>query len=400
MFDPETFQSTFLELTRKPLWAGFAPLEIPLLIWDGNRTYAFNHPNPPPPFEAEWDWYVMEGRAETIIGNSSGTLEFLPVATVMAANLETADAAAIAIHEAFHVFQGMQYPLWTTNELDALTYPLFDIDVLALRRIESRALSKALALQDLGWVRAALKARASRYAKLAEKHRIYERELERLEGSAYFVEGRARGEATTIAEEDFPASQIRARTYASGRAWIELLTRFAPQSLRDLNKEYADVLLRPVAKSAPERPLTFAILEYERERAAQDIAALQAQQAANRAEFFDGFDFLLEINSRIPLQAQGFDPMNMQILENNEMIHSRYVRLADANGSLEVLSAPSLTIGTENPMHITQIFVKLPNPPSVNRGQVLRVQHEKFKLEWKNAQLELLDRAMRITIED
>ncbi len=398
MFEPEVFYQTFLEMSKKPLWAGFAPLETPLLVWEGTRTYAFGHPNPPAPFEPEWDWHVMDGRAETIIGNSTGTLEFLPAATVMAQGLDNHTAAALAIHEAFHVYQGMQYPRWSANELEVFDYPMLDIDLLAMRRLETRALSRAIAQQDLGWVRAALKARASRFAKLEERHKRFERELERLEGSAYFVEARAKEESFELSEEDFAPEQIRFRAYRTGRAWLELLTRFAPQALKELNNEYPDNLLKPIAKTAPERPLTFSILEFERERARQDIETLKANREALRAEFFDGFGFLLEIKSQTPLQPQGFDPMNMQALEQGEVLHNRYLRLGDQLGSLEVLDAPSLTFGAANPMHINQVYVKLANAPSVNRTGDLQVQHEHFKLVWKQAKLELLDRAMRITL--
>ena len=398
MFDPDTFHTIHLEMCRKPLWAGFAPLEIPLLVWDGTRTYAFNHPNPPAPFEPEWDWYVMEGRAETIIGNSTGTLEFLPVATVMAQNVDSQTAAGLAIHEAFHVYQNMQYPRWNANELDLLSYPMLETDLLALRRLETRALSRAIAQQDLGWARAALKARASRFAKLEEKHRVFERELERIEGTAYFVEGRATNQALLLPEDDFAPNEIRRRAYAIGRAWIELLTRFAPQQIRELGGEYPDNLLKTVAKTAPERPLTFSILEYERERARQDIETLKQMREAKRAEFFDGYGFMLEIRSKTPLQPQGFDPTNMELLEAGELLHSRYLRLGDAKGSFELEDLPCLTFGVQNPLMITQTYVKLPNAPAVNRVADLRVHHDNFKFEWKNATLELLDRAMRITL--
>jgi hypothetical protein len=340
----------------------------------------------------------MEGRAETIVGNSTGTLEFLPVATVMAQNVDSQTAAGLAIHEAFHVYQNMQYPRWSANELDLLTYPMLDIDTLALRRLETRALSRAVAQQDLGWARAALKARASRFAKLEEKHRVLEREVERIEGSAFFVEARAMNQAFELTEDDFAPNEVRRRAYATGRAWIELLTRFAPQQIRELNNEYPDNLLKTVAKTAPERPLTFSILEFERERAKQDIEKLQQQREAKRAEFFDGYGFMLEIKSQIPLQPQGFDPMNMELLEIGEILHSRYLRLGDAQGSFQLEDLPCLTFGAQHPMMITQTYVKLPNAPAVNRVADLRVQHDNFKFEWKNASLELLDRAMRITI--
>jgi hypothetical protein len=398
VFDPEMFFQNYLKLCRQSFWAGFAPLEIPVLVWDGTRTYAFFHPNPPAPFEPEWDWFVAEGRAETVVGNSTGTLEVLPAATVMAQNLDADAASFVALHEAFHVHQQMYYPRWGANELNFLSYPMLDADALALRRLETRLLGKALETWDLGWVKAAFKARTSRFMRLSPAHQQLEREWERLEGSALFVEARASGQSPVLPAEDFPADAVRQRAYVVGRAWLELLVRFAPQAVAQLGNEYMDVLLKPVAKSAKERPITFEVLEYERERARVETENLTLERQLLRREFFEQSGFLVEIRSQKPLEPHGFDPMNLRVLESGEVLHQRFVRLGNPTGSFEVMGVPVLTFGEPHPMQIKNAYIKLPNAPSAQRLNRIQLQHENLRLEFQNAQLELLDNAMRVTV--
>ncbi|MFN3267051.1 MAG: hypothetical protein ACK41E_09455 [Deinococcales bacterium] len=398
MFDPDSFHQAYLRLCRQSFWAGFAPLEIPVLVWDGTRTYCFLHPNPPAPFEPEWDWFVAEGRVEMVVGNTTGTLEIMPVAMVLADNMDTKSTTFVALHEAFHAHQQMFYPRWGANELDFLSYPMLDADTLALRRLETRLLAKALETWDLGWVKAAFKARTSRFKRLEKKHQDLEREWERYEGSALFVEARARGQRLELPLEDFPADALRQRAYLTGRAWLELLVRFAPQSLPQLQNEYIDVLLKQSAKSAQERPITFGVLELERGRAQLEIEALKLERDRLRREFFESSSFLVEIRSQTALNPQGFDPMNLKVLENGELLHQRFLRLGDKRGSFEVLGVPTLTFGEPHPMQIKTTYIKLPSAPGASRMGKVVLQHQNLKLEFESARLELLDKAMRVTI--
>jgi hypothetical protein len=398
VFNPETFFQIYLNLCRGSFWAGFAPLEIPILLWDGKRSYVFFHPNPPEPFEPEWDWFVADGRAEAIVGNSTGTLEVLPAATVMAQNLDAQAAAYVALHEAFHVHQQMYYPRWGANELDFLTYPILDPDALALRRLETRLLAKALETWDLGWVKAAFKARSSRFMRLEERHQKLEREWERIEGSALFVEARASGQPLELPAEDFPPDAVRLRAYSIGRAWLELLVRFAPQTIPQLGSEYMDVLLKPIAKTAKERPITFSVLEFERERAKLDTENLELERQKMRRDFFEARGFLIEIRSAKPLEPRGFDPMNLKPLESGEVLHQRFLRLGNAQGSFEVMGVPILTFGDSHPMQIKNAYIKLPTAPIAHKISRIQLQHEFLKLDFQNAQLEFLDNAMRVTL--
>lgn len=91
---------------------------------------------------------VMDGRFEAITANTNAQIGNVPTGTMILdpSPDRGVDAwAAIAIHEAFHVYQGMHHTGWTGNEADLCTYPVESEPLLVLRRLDTRALAKALA---------------------------------------------------------------------------------------------------------------------------------------------------------------------------------------------------------------------------------------------------------------
>src|SRR5687768_7377814 len=112
------------------LWPGFDPLAVPLAIYDGTRTWLFRHPAPPPDFApstiSSIRSDVRDGRHPAVVANTSAGIGGTATATLLAdgatATMSPADLAAIAIHEAFHVFQRQQHPTWQANEGDLLLY--------------------------------------------------------------------------------------------------------------------------------------------------------------------------------------------------------------------------------------------------------------------------------------
>src|SRR4051812_18934041 len=69
--------SALVAMSGRPLWPGFAPLETPVAIFDGTRTYLFRHPHPPAGYVAVGgrnDVMVREGRDSAVTANSSARL--------------------------------------------------------------------------------------------------------------------------------------------------------------------------------------------------------------------------------------------------------------------------------------------------------------------------------------
>jgi hypothetical protein len=354
---------------RSALWPGFDPRRVPLAIYNGDATLLFRHPNPPPEFvslSSRQGVWAFAGRHESVTANASAELGGVRVATAMlkpSARRDVRAQAALVIHEAFHVFQRERHPDWSANELELFVYPFEDADALRLRRLETLALSRAetsRAPADAAcWASAALNLRAERYARIPSGSAAYERGTELNEGLASYVEMLAagRGHKTSLSPEDFPASEVRQRAYATGRALATLLDRFAPdwkQRLEAGDKRPLDVALAaalPARAAGRCEPAPLQLRDAS-ERARRDVAALVAKREALRRDFLARPGWKLElVVEGPPLFPQGFDPLNVERVGAREVLHTRYLKLGGGAGFIEIINRHSLTEGAgEHPL--------------------------------------------------
>jgi hypothetical protein len=345
-------------ISARTLWPGFEARKVPLEIFDGERTWLVGHPSPPEEFRpccGKRNIRVFEGRHASLRANTSITLAGIGTAT---ASLEGRSEgprrlAGLLVHEIFHVFQARRHPKWGGNEVEQLIYPSEDAEVLAERRLESAALRRALAAGKSGeaaaWAARALAARRERFARLTDTAAAYERGTEAKEGLARYVETLAAGdEGFLLPEAEFPPESVRLRSYDSGAAIALLLDRLDPAWKRRLEEKDdtpLDELLRRAA--AGREPMPFPALEEEaaRRRAAEDVRAMQARRGALRQAFLEARGWTVVVDSQAPLFPQGFDPWNVERLSESEVLHTRWIKLGNSSGSLEVLDRRCLTEG-------------------------------------------------------
>ena len=140
------------------------------------------------PRNADGGALVFVGRHPAVVGSSLIDLGGVTTATVLQG--DRPDVRAEIAHETFHVFCRVRHPAWGANEMSALTYPVEDPEVLTLRRLEAEALLRAVLESSAGWAAAAVSLRQDRFERLAESAVRYERDLERCEGLAFYVEGK------------------------------------------------------------------------------------------------------------------------------------------------------------------------------------------------------------------
>lgn len=349
-------------LVARPLWPGFDPRSLPLAVYDGRRTWLFRHPEPPPEFalsETLPQAAIYDGLHPSVRANTSVLLNGRRAATVMldpARSRTLRESAALVIHELFHAFQRERHPDWTANEADLFVYPTGDAGPLALRRLETAALRRALAAtprhEQAGWAATAVALRRERFGRMPAEAAAYERGNELQEGLARYVDGKALGEddvADSLAA-DFPADDIRSRTYAVGRALALLLDRLAPGWQRALEEGEArplEALLGAALDAAGATPVAFAASEREgaAQHAAADVAALRDERSKRREGFLalPGWQLVITAAEDAPLWPQGFDPSNVQVLGPDGVLHTRWLRLGNAAGSMEVLGRQALT---------------------------------------------------------
>jgi hypothetical protein len=339
----------------KPLWPGFEPASVSLEIFDGRRTWLVRHPRPPAefvPVPGAGGLRVFEGRHASMRANTAVEVDGVLTATASLERSETdvRTLAALLLHEAFHVFQARRHPKWGGNEGELFVYPVEDAEALALRRIESRALTLAIDAGDArrrsAWASRAVEARRSRFSRLSTGSSGYERGTESKEGLARYIQARAAGElGSPFPDAEFPPDKVRDRAYASGSAMALLLDRLDPrwkEALERRDEPLDEILARAVAGTAA------ATLPAQEEaelrlRAASDVGAWSASRAALREQFLATPGWKLVIESASPLFPQGFDPLNVERLSSDSILHTRFVKLGNAEGAVEILDKRCLT---------------------------------------------------------
>jgi hypothetical protein len=409
---PFDVMAEFERLSARPLWPGFDPRLVPVEIYDGRATYLFRHPSPPPEFKetpGRPGVRVFPGRHESVRANSNVELGGVGVATAVITpdkKLPPLKSAALLVHEAFHVFQRARHPKWTGNEVELFLYPFEDVEQLRLRRLETEALRRAVAARADGgaacWARAAVNARRTRFGLLSVGAAGYERGTELNEGLARYVEARAAGDkGDELPAGDYAPEEVRVRSYATGRTLGLLLDRLDPgwkQRLESGDARSLDELLEASlasAKRAKVCALPRGFQEAARERAKQDVETLRAKKAGWRREFFarPGWKVIVIAGEGEPLWPQNFDPLNVRSLGGGEVLHTRWLKVGNSAGTIEVLERPSLTEGRGSHPLFNGVSIitaaGLASEPEVREdGGTLVLKSEGFKAELKGARWE------------
>lgn len=352
-----SIERAFLAVAGRVHWPGFDAASIPLAIYDGQTTTLFRHPAPPQGFAPLANaalGAVMTGRHPAITANSSADIGGRGTATLMvdanAASRDVTGLAAVALHEAFHVFQREHHQEWVGNEADMFTYPVDDARRLALRRLETDALRKAqlaVSARDAScWARAFVTLRAARYDGLDSAFSNYERLTELNEGLANYIQTLANGKHTvTFPADEFAASAVRLRTYTTGSAIALLLDRVSPRWQESLEAHDQNSLDRLLAAALSRRPASAnACAHSARERdnalrvAQADSAAIATSRSARRVAFDarGGRRLVVVAADGAPLWPQGFDPLNVERV-NGGVLHARYLKLGNDAGSIELI---------------------------------------------------------------
>ncbi|HEX6737195.1 MAG TPA: hypothetical protein VF310_02875 [Vicinamibacteria bacterium] len=395
-----------------PLWPGFDPRATPLAVFDGERTWLFRHPHPPAGFVREGQGWVMAGRHPALTANTSFELAGALTAGVLLdgkAEVETTALAGTLIHEAFHAFQRQRHRDWDADEGALFSYPAGDGALLGWRRLESLALQRALGESDgAAWARAALLARRERFARLPPEAVAYERKTELKEGLAQFVEDQATGRppSSRWPAGEFAPDGIRWRGYASGQALAVLLERFDKgwQSAIETQGGTLDERLAAAlgeGATADLAPHRAAVIE----AAERDASALRASKEARRRAFLDAPGTRLEVEAAAgaPLFPHGFDPLNVVAFPDGAVLHTRFLKLGNAAGTVEVLGRAALTEAAgRHPLFEGVRRLRLTGlsaMPSVQESAgTVRVEAEGLKLELRGARVVRSPEGLRIEL--
>jgi len=348
-----------------PLWPGFEPATIPVALFDGQNTYLFNYPSQPKdflPVEGREGVFSMKGRYPAVVGNRRILINGIWVATsipqtfspVTKKRYTPGERAAVIIHEKFHVFQALHHPDWRPNDLALFDYPLDIEESLALRRTEIEALRRAASSERdedaAGWARSSLNIRRQRLAGLPARHAIYERELQRMEGLAEYIEYLAGGRATFdgASISGFAPNAAREMGYLEGRWTANLLDRMDSgwkETMEAGEFRYLEDRLEATLRGGPPaRAFSSGELLNIREEATADLRKKEKEREARAKDFYAKMGTYVEfIADDNPLRQEMFDPFTIEAVSAGKMIHRQWLILKNKNGIVEVFNNPCLT---------------------------------------------------------
>ena len=380
-------------------WPGFNPGTIAAAVFDGEDTYLFDFPSLPKnfrPVEGRGGVSVFPGQHPAVIGNRRVQLDGVWVATSIPRLFTSSggrpftltETAAVLIHEKFHVFQALRHPDWKPNDLALFDYPADSIEAVTLRQMEIEELRRAVRAEReedaRGWARAFLNIRRQRLAALPARHARYEREAQRLEGLAEYVEFLARGHGL---EEDFPASEFapsapREMAYGEGRWVAALLDRLSPrwkEAMEEGEFAYPEQKLDSVLRGGP-GPRVFSSDELRlfREQAAAALDKKSAERGRLARAFESKMGTEIEIDARDdPLHIEMFDPFTIEAVGTGKMIHTQWLVLKNDNGVVRIYDKPCLTEINDLlqvvRLVITGISVRKPNLAALTREGIAAV---------------------------
>ena len=403
-------------MAARPLWPGFQPAEIPVAYFDGRGTVLYRHPKLPEGFRsisARIHTAVLPGRHPEVTANSSAEIAGRLTATALfdaAALRDPRRAAGVLIHEAFHVWAADRHPDWTANEMDFFTYPVDSPEMTALAALGMRKLFEAAGARGVAGARcaaaAAVRLRRERFAGLAESARKYERGLELKEGLAAYVQGKALGQPAAR-RTGFPSWMVRDRVYATGEAMALLLDRLNENWKGRLEANPGPALDELLAEAVRDETRSCDPTPRERSQAkaqaVREADALRGQRKRERERFLAAPGWRLEIDAGGEVfWPQGFDPLNIQALGGGEALHTRWLKIGNSKGAVEVLDRSALTSGAgEHPIlnGIRRLVVTgLAEPRIEERDGALRIQADGVGGELRGARWTREKEVIRISV--
>jgi len=352
-------------LEARPLWPGFEPEAIPTALFDGQNTYLFNFSGQPKgflPIEGREGVLFLKGQHPSVVGNRRIRMSGIWVATsvpqafspITKKRYTPAEMAAVIIHEKFHVFQALRHPDWRPNDMALFDYPPDTKESVALRRMEIEATRRAVAAERdeeaAGWARSTLSIRRQRLAGLPNRHAVYERELQRLEGLAEYIEYLAGGRAVLDGPQisGFAPNAAREMGYLEGRWMANLLDRMDTgwkDRMEAGEFHYPEERLETVLRAGP-KPRAFSAGELQtiREDAASALGNKEKEREELAANFYAKMGTCVEfIANENPLHLEMFDPFTIEAVGAAKMIHKQWLILKNENGVIEVFDKLCLT---------------------------------------------------------
>ncbi|GJM18153.1 MAG: hypothetical protein DHS20C14_03660 [Phycisphaeraceae bacterium] len=394
-------------------WPGFETASVPLMLYDGQRTWLRGVDAWPEGFTPVGEIAVYEGRHPAHRSNTAADLDNTWIATFELHPDAQPDAfLRLMVHESFHVHQNRSLSAHAAaNEASLFTFPTTDGEELGARRLEVEALERALdARDDAGrraWGARFVSLRRGRQEHLSDAEAEYERAMERKEGICDYAAWRSvsPGERPGVGARARAPDGMRDRAYWTGLAMGQLLDALRPGWQGEMvadGRLYLDGLVAGAVAGVEPAAFDEEAERHVRAHAMEDAAAEGERRAALGEDFLRAPGWRIEILADAPLWPAGFDPLNVVSLGGGRVLHTRFVRLANDTCEIETFDRRALSEGAgEHPLfngvsHV--VITGLAEPTLERAGTVTTIVGEGVRVRAPSTAVEVADHIIRVEL--
>ncbi|MBZ0289783.1 MAG: hypothetical protein K8I30_19330, partial [Anaerolineae bacterium] len=278
----EAVQHVETALTKPvDVWPGYGFARIPFVIYDADEAVFFNHPNPRRPPQ-------LTGAATAL------DIEGIQTATIPAAMVKSeADLIPLLYHEGFHVYQNNGGFAAQTAAFDffrALAfYPELHGEYRALCLAEAEVYNTPHRESRPALLGALAQRKQNVLTTLPNADVLaFERNLERVEGTASFVEAAAREKIYGLSPDKVEARYGWSRQYTVGQAVCRFLRNVQPSTWQQAvaaGNSPTDIVIAAYFREKTD--LSALDLETKIAQETEDAARISAQHESRIAEMLD-----------------------------------------------------------------------------------------------------------------
>lgn len=310
-------------------WLDYTPQNTPIVIYDENEFALLNHPNPP----SQRPQNLTAATALEINGTLTATI---PLSMCD----DEQSLIPLLYHECFHVYQGKKFQFTGTYEFFKVLalYPELNYEYRAICSAETDVINNdAFAPLEKAKLLSGLTRKRHAILKKSDGLLDFEKNLERNEGTASFVEQQARAKLFNIPPDNSKCSYGYSRQYSIGAAlcwlFVQLYSNSEWQELVEKEKAVSELLLQVV----PANQLDWKMLELEQREEQERQIVEQILADANKK-----IENLLNqetITIKLPEATQifrSFSPRSIVSLGDGRLIHPDFVTIQMPNGQISI----------------------------------------------------------------
>ena len=396
---------TIAENSMNDIWPGMKPSPVCLYRVNG-PAFLYNHPDPPPSFTKITEKLYAGSQYEAGLFGST-QLDINGILTAIAdygrePHLDTQEVMAELFHEMHHAYQQKHIRELDYENMSLLiTYPE-NAGNEAVKNYEELLLFKMCFTPDradfVNYLGQFFSCRRRR-AEITGDYMDYEKDVESLEGPAFYSEYlfyRNFSETDELQKENYIQNHffgilntpyygrtgLRTRHLASGMAMCYIIDRYydnwqeefygSGEKLYDFFKSKFET--RVVNVDIPD--IFFAVSNFY-------VAEEKTKHQLNYEKFNSGSGIKVSMEFNTAPSVRGFDPMNAEAVNDSIIINKTLLRLMNGDNSLFITNTPAVTVIGDEVWTIKKLMFFVDKRSDIEyEGNKLIISHGGINVEW------------------